>query len=324
VRPATRFHRHLRGAAAGYLVDQLIGELPDGWHPLRAFGHLMTEIERALYVPRRTAGAAYTAMGTTAGLVAGLAMPSAALACYFTVSARALAEAAMTVDRALAIGDLGAARQELRALVGRDTGNLSAAEMARAVVESVAENTNDGVIAPLLFGVFAGASGAYGYRAANTLDSLVGYRNDRYGEFGWASARVDDVASFLPARITAILVALVRPRRAKDVVRVVRRDAHLHPSPNAGVAECAFAGALGLRLGGANSYAGVVEHRPVLGDGRPALPGDIARAVRLSRDVGTAAAAVMGLLSLCLVKRLPSSSEARTGEPGEAIGREFA
>jgi adenosylcobinamide-phosphate synthase len=138
----------------------------------------------------------------------------------------------------------------------------------------------------VLWAVAAGAPGALGYRALNTLDAMVGHRSPRYERYGWASARLDDLANWVPARVTAVLVAAARPRSTRSVAHAVRHQAPAHPSPNAGVAEAAFAAALGLRLGGTNRYGGRVEHRPALGQGRPAVPADISRAVRLSLDVG--------------------------------------
>jgi hypothetical protein len=170
---------------------------------------------------------------------------------------------------------------------------LDEKEIARAAVESVAENTVDAVIAPALWAAAAGPCGALGYRATNTLDAMVGHRSARYERYGWASARLDDVAGWVPARVTAGLVAAVRPGAAVAVMRAVRRDAPAHPSPNAGVAEAAFAAALGLRLGGTNRYGDLVELRPPLGTGRPPEWPDIARAVQLSADVGLALAAVL-------------------------------
>jgi adenosylcobinamide-phosphate synthase len=150
------------------------------------------------------------------------------------------------------------------------------------------------VVAPALWGTLFGAPGALGYRAVNTMDASVGYRNDRYDDYGWASARLDDVANFVPARLTALLVAGVRPRSAGAVWRAVRRDAPAHPSPNSGVAEAAFAAALGLRLGGVNSYGATSEVRPQLGDGRLPDATDIGRAAALCRDV------TYGLVALLL------------------------
>jgi adenosylcobinamide-phosphate synthase len=149
----------------------------------------------------------------------------------------------------------------------------------------------------------AGAPGVLAYRAVNTLDAMVGHRSSRYARFGWASARADDVAAWLPARLTAALVAAVRPRAAADVWRAVRHQAPAHPSPNAGVAEAAFAAALGCCLGGTNNYAGRIERRPPLGFGLPAHPDDIERAVRLSRDVSVALAVLAGGLALATRRR---------------------
>ena len=173
----------------------------------------------------------------------------------------------------------------LPSLVGRDPTALDAAAIARAAVESVAENTTDAIVAPALWTAVAGPVGAFVYRAGDTLDSMVGYRDDRYDRFGLASARLDDALAWAPARATALLVALARPGHARAVARAVRRDAPRHPSPNAGVSEAAFAAALGLQLGGANRYGEVVEHRPALGSGRAPGPQDITAAVDLSRDV---------------------------------------
>jgi adenosylcobinamide-phosphate synthase len=197
----------------------------------------------------------------------------------------------------LEAGDLDVARDRLPTLVGRDPAGLGTAELARAVVESVAENTVDAVIAPAMWAAAAGAAGALAYRAVNTLDAMVGHRSPRYARFGWAAARADDVAGWLPARLTALLVAGVRPRAAAAVLTAVRAQAPAHPSPNAGVAEAAFAAALGVRLGGTNFYEGRPECRATLGSGPAPRVADIARAVRLSRDV-TAAAAVAAIVAL--------------------------
>jgi adenosylcobinamide-phosphate synthase len=174
--------------------------------------------------------------------------------------------------------------------------------MARAVVESVAENTSDAVVAPLLWGAVAGIPGLVAYRAVNTLDAMVGYRSARYLRFGWAAARTDDVANWIPARVTAALTAACAPLVTRtspvSVLNVVRRDGARHPSPNAGRCEAAFAAALGVRLGGTNVYGGVTETRPDLGDGRAPEPEDIRRAVLLSRAVTVSATALAVLAVL--------------------------
>ena len=218
---------------------------------------------------------------------------SAAVATEVAVAGQSLADAATSVANALRGGDLERARDLLPALVGRDPSGLDAGEITRAVVESVAENTVDAVVAPALWAAVAGAPGAWAYRAVNTLDAMVGHRSTRYLRFGWASARLDDAAGYVPARVTAALVAAVRPRAATAVWRAVRTQAPAHPSPNAGVAEAAFAAALGVRLGGRNRYGERIEIRPVLGTGRAPAVADIRAATRLSGDVGLALAAAL-------------------------------
>ncbi len=272
-------------AAAGVLADLALGEPPVRPHPVSAFGDAMAQVERSLYRPRRSAGVLHAATGLGLGVAAGALVRSTALATYVAVAQRALCQAGLEVAAALDDDDLEGARRLLPALVGRDPSSLDTPGIARAAVESLAENTVDAVVAPAVWGALFGAPGALGYRAVNTMDATVGYRNDRYADYGWASARLDDVANFIPARLTAALVAAVRPRAAPAVWRAVRRDAPAHPSPSAGVAEAAFAAALGLRLGGVNTYGAVSERRPRLGWGRaPAAP-DIERAAVLCRDV---------------------------------------
>jgi adenosylcobinamide-phosphate synthase len=284
---------HAWAAAAGLVADRLLGEPPAAVHPVAAFGSAMRDMEARLWRDARRPGVAYAATGLAGGAAAGWLVRSTAVATTLASAGRALARTAIEVARALDEDDLDGARALLPALVGRDTAVLDAKGVARAVVESVAENTVDAVVAPAVWGAAAGAAGAFGYRAVNTLDSMVGHRSPRYRRFGWASARLDDAAGWVPARITAGLVAAVRPRSATSVLEAVRRDAPAHPSPNAGVAEAAFAAALGLRLGGPTVYEGRMELRPSLGVGRPPETADIDRAVRLSADVTIALAAAL-------------------------------
>jgi adenosylcobinamide-phosphate synthase len=281
------------GAAAGVMADRMLGEPPAVTHPVVRFGTVMRRVEGQLYRDARDAGAAHAAVGVGLAAAAGAALGSPAAAAYVTVAGRALAAAALEVEAALARDDLAAARAQLPALVGRDPSTLDAAEIARAAVESVAENTVDAVVAPALWAAATGAPGVFAYRAVNTLDAMIGHRSARYEQFGWASARLDDVAGLIPARVAAVLVAAVRPRAVRRVARAVRHDAPAHPSPNAGVAEAAFAAALDVRLGGTNRYGNRVEHRPRLGDGRAPEPADIRAAVRLSRDVTIALVALL-------------------------------
>jgi adenosylcobinamide-phosphate synthase len=279
--------------ALGLAADWVLGEPPASVHPVVGFGRVMRGVERSLYRDNRAAGVAHALIGTGLGAAAGGLLGSTAMATWIAVAGRALGEAASAVGGALVAGDLDRARALLPALVGRDPSALDEKEIARAVVESVAENTVDAVVAPAFWAVVAGASGALGYRAVNTLDAMVGHHSARYESYGWASARLDDLAGWVPARATAALVAGVRPSSARSVWTAVRTQAPAHPSPNAGVAEAAFAAALGLRLGGENRYGDRVELRPPLGTGRPAEAGDIARAVALSRDVTLALAGAL-------------------------------
>jgi adenosylcobinamide-phosphate synthase len=281
------------GAAVGIVLDRLLPEPPAAVHPVVLFGLVMTGLERRILRDARGAGVVHALAGVALGFGVGRAVRSTALATTSAVAGRALAEAADEVGASLVADDLGRARELLPVLVGRSPEHLGADEIARAVVESVAENTVDAVVAPAFWAAVAGAPGALGFRAVNTLDSMVGHRSPRYANYGWASARLDDLMAWLPARLTAALVASVRPRAARAVWVAVRTQAPAHPSPNAGVAEAAFAAALGLRLGGTNVYAGRVEERAPLGDGRPPATGDIAAAVRLSRDVSAAMAAAL-------------------------------
>jgi adenosylcobinamide-phosphate synthase len=280
--------RRALGAAAGLALDQLAGEppLPARLHPVAVFGSGVAALERRLYDDRLGPGAALAAAGVGAAALAGAALRSPAAATYLAASGRGLHEAALAVAGALDDGDLAGARALLTSLVGRDPSHLDEAAIARAVVESVAENTTDAVVAPALWTVAAGPVGAFVHRAGDTLDSMVGYRDERYRRFGTASARLDDALAWVPARATAALVALARPRRAAAVAHTVRRDARCHPSPNAGVAEAAFAAALDLRLGGGeNRYGGHTEARPPLGEGSRPGRADVRAAVALSRDV---------------------------------------
>ena len=258
----------------------------------------------------RAAGAGYAALLIGAPALLGLLprrLPplwlatATTLGTWTVLGSRSLSAEAAAVAAHLRRGDLPAAREQLTHLVGRRTDTLDEAEIARAAVESVAENTSDAVVAPLLWGALAGLPGLLAYRATNTLDAMVGHHNPRYENFGWASARADDLANYLPARLTAALTALVAPMAGgsgRAALAVARADGRRHPSPNAGVAEAAFAGALGVRLGGRNDYGSHVEDRPVLGGGRAPGAADIARAARLSRAVTAAAAAACAAIAL--------------------------
>lgn len=290
---ATPWRGRVLGAAAGLALDRWLGEPPTRAHPVALFGLVMTDVERRLWRDSVAAGAAHALVGLGIGAVGGHVAGSTTVATYVAAGGRGLGDAATEVARALEAHDLAAARRLLPRLVGRDPDELDEPGIARAVVESVAENTVDAVIATGLWAALGGAAGAFAHRAVNTMDAMVGYRSARYRRYGIAAALLDDVMAWLPARLTAALVAAVRPRRAPAVWRAVRRDAPAHPSPNAGVAEAAFAAALGLRLGGPTRYGGRWQDRPHLGDGGAPAAVDIPRAVRLSSDATLALGALL-------------------------------
>lgn len=288
------------GAAAGLVLDQLFEEPATSLHPVAHFGRMMSEFEARNYSDDVRSGVTHAAVGASIGAVAGAALRSTTLATALAVGGRALWGAARAVGDALEISDLDRARSLLPALVGRDPSGLEESEIARAVVESVAENTVDAIVAPALWGALAGAPGALGYRAVNTMDAMVGHHSPRYERYGAASARLDDAANWMPARVTAALVSMVRITSARDIRAAVSTQAPAHPSPNAGVAEAAFAAALGVELGGVNRYGERVEDRVRLGVGRTVRTSDVNEAIRLSRDVTYALASLLGLAGVAL------------------------
>jgi adenosylcobinamide-phosphate synthase len=291
------------GLCAGFALDLALAD-PRRGHPVAGFGSVARRLEDRLYADSRAAGTAYTAtlVGGTA-LVGHLASAGShrassngggwrefalvAASTYVVLGGTSLVREGDRMASLLESDDLPGARARLSHLCARDGSALEGPELARATVESVAENTSDAVVAPLFWGALLGVPGLLGYRAANTLDAMVGYRSPRYARFGWASARLDDLLNLVPARLAALLTALVS--LSLTPLRVWRRDAHRHPSPNAGPVEAAYAGALGLQLGGSNVYEGVAEARGVLGSGRPVAVADVRRANVLSRRVSAAA-----------------------------------
>lgn len=303
------------GLAAGYLADQVFAD-PRRLHPVAGFGQIAARAEQKLWRDERAAGVVYTAGLVGGAAVLGLVTDRAttrpwqraaltAAAAWAALGGRSLEREgtamAILLAQALTHGDLEPARQRLSHLCSRDATHLTADELARATVESLAENTSDAVTAPLFWGAVAGVPGLLTYRAANTLDAMVGYRSERYENFGWASARLDDVLNYLPARITALLTVAVAPMvggSSGSAWRAWRRDAGAHPSPNAGPVEASAAGALGVRLGGTNSYEGAAENRGTLGDGPPPAVNDLPRAVRLTRLVGAASLSATVLLAV--------------------------
>lgn len=290
------------GTVLGHLGDLLLGD-PRRGHPVAVFGRAAGAAERALWRDNRAAGALHTALCVAGAVAAATALTRAARALagsrgatladavvtWTVLGGAGLRQEALAVAEALEAGEVEAARRLLPSLCGRDPYALDADAIARAVVESVAENTSDAVVGALVWGAAAGAPGMAAFRAVNTLDAMVGHRSPRHLRFGWAAARLDDAAGWPGARLTAVLAVLAGPS-PRGALHAWRADARRHPSPNAGPVEASFAGALGLRLGGTLSYGGRTEHRPVLNSrGRAVRSGDIARAVRLSRRVGALA-----------------------------------
>ena len=283
--------------AVALLLDAMLGEPPEAIHPTVLMGCMISTFEkRALKLKsprsRRLAGIVL-ALTVPALVFVSIRRMLGVVPCRLrwmigtalistTLSMRGLSEAAGNVKIGVREGRLESARTLVGHLVGRDTGDLPESEVCRAAVESVAENTSDGVVAPMLYGVLLGAPGALAYKAVNTLDSMVGYRQPPYAEVGWAPARLDDLANLAPSRLTMLSTAAVSGRPLRTLLSALRYGP-LTASPNAGMAEAAFAGALGLRLGGANAYGGVLREGPILGDGRFPVPDDIRRAVRLMR-----------------------------------------
>ncbi|MEU3182632.1 cobalamin biosynthesis protein [Streptomyces sp. NPDC006923] len=308
------------GATAGLLGDRLFGD-PRRGHPVAAFGRAASAVERVLWRDHRGWGALHTAVcvGGAAGAAAlaargvrdhrAASVALTAAATWAVVGGTSLGREARAIGDALAAGDIGLARERLPRLCGRDPQALDGQQIARAVVESVAENTSDAVVGALVWGAVAGVPGLVGFRAVNTLDAMVGHKSAVHRRFGWASARLDDVVGWPGARLTAAL-AVPAGGDPRGAVRAARRDAGRHPSPNAGPVEASFAGALGVRLGGTLAYGGRIEHRPVLnGEGRPVEVADIERAVRLSRRVSTLAlaACVAGRLGYGAIRRAAAS-----------------
>jgi adenosylcobinamide-phosphate synthase len=292
------------GLGLGAAADLLLAD-PRRGHPVAGFGTAALALERRTWRDSRVAGAGHALALTGAVAALGTALDrvtrgrpvvrtlGTAVVTWTVLGGTSLGRAAATMEQALALGDLPAARAALPVLAGRDPRGLGEAELARATVESVAENTSDAAVAPLFWGAVAGIPGLLTYRVINTLDAMVGHRSSRYERFGWATARLDDLANWVPARATAVLTVACAPLAGgspREALHAWLRDGAAHPSPNSGRCEAAAAGALGIRLGGRNVYGSRVEVHPALGDGRPPVAGDIRRAVRLSRAVWTASA----------------------------------
>jgi adenosylcobinamide-phosphate synthase len=287
------------GVLAGYLADLALGD-PKRGHPVSVFGQAAARLERFTYRDSRIAGALHVgllvgALGLLGSALQGSVAATAA-ATWISLGGTSLARTGVSMAELLERGDIDGARRLLPSLCGRDPARLDGAGLTRAALESVAENTSDAEVAPLLWAAVGGVPAVLGYRGINTLDAMIGHRSPRYLRFGWAAARLDDLANFVAARATAALVVICAPLvggSPSGAVRAWRRDAARHPSPNAGVVEAAFAGALGVRLGGPTHYHHEVQIRPTLGDGGQPTVADLRRAVELSRVVQAAAAVLV-------------------------------
>ncbi|MCS6851650.1 MAG: adenosylcobinamide-phosphate synthase CbiB, partial [Gemmataceae bacterium] len=285
--------------AAGFVVDQVIGDPPTWPHPVRWLGRLITWLEPRLrrWLPERLGGVVLLAAVVTAAgaAVAGVLLVSGwihvalryvveVVLIAWGLAGRSLAVAAEEVAAAWDRADWAEARRRVSAIVGRDTDQLPPHDIARAAIESVAENTTDAVVAPLCYAALFGPVGLWVYKAVNTLDSMVGYRTERYRRFGWASARADDALNWVPARLTWLLLSAAAWAAAdgRAAFRLGWRDGRKHPSPNAAWAEATMAGALGIQLGGPSTYRGVVSSKPLLGEGHgPLDAATIRRAIHL-------------------------------------------
>lgn len=312
-----------------FIVDFIVGDPPRRTHPVviigKAIGLLESVLRRAILLVSETGrknmerlmgitltfivtAGSFLACRWIIGVVHSISPIAGKLISLWllstTFAAKDLKEAAYKVYCPVVKGDLESARENLQMIVGRDTENLEVEEIVRAAVETVAENTSDGVISPLFYGFLGGAPLAMAYKAVNTLDSMVGYKNEEYLYFGWASAKLDDLANYVPARITGILLALasfILGYDAKEAVQTMKGYSHLHPSPNSGVCEAAVAGALGIRLGGLNYYGGVPSFREYLGDPRnPLAPRHISDAIRLMYFASVLAVGIGTVLMLLL------------------------
>lgn len=282
---------------AALVIDTIYGDPRSDWHPVVLIGKLISFYENKLYPEPKTSNGNMFLRGMvtvllvllTVGLITGLLVwlsvkggilfyaAMGAVILYFTITPRALCRDGMEIYHLLKAGDIVAARKRLSWIVGRDTENLDESDIARGTVETIVENTTDGIISPLFWFLLFGPVGAMVYRAGNTMDSMLGYKNDRYLYFGRFAARLDDVLNYIPARITFLLFvasAAILKLDWKNAKKIGLRDAPKHPSPNGGYAEATVAGAMHVRLGGYNYYEGKPEFREYMGDPDTPLKAD--------------------------------------------------
>lgn len=293
----------------GFFLDLLLGDPHNWYHPIRTIGKLIERSEKAIrkrvpsgpkgelaggillavFVPAAAAGVSFSLLKAASRLGKGVRLILESLMCYQLLAARSLYDESMKVCRALEAGKTEEARKAVSMIVGRDTESLTQEGITKAAVETVAENTSDGVVAPLLFMAFGGAPAGFFYKAVNTMDSMVGYHNERYEYFGKGAAKLDDLVNWIPSRISGLLMAasafLLGKKRGYDgkkAWQVFCRDRKKHKSPNSAQTEAACAGALGVRLAGDAYYFGKLVKKPFIGDDtRPVEAGDIRKANRL-------------------------------------------
>lgn len=285
----------------GFLLDCLIGDPYQIPHPIRLIGRMIAALEkwvRTHFTTLRTGGTilALTVILVSAGIplilllicyrihvIIGITVESI-LICYL-LAARNLYDESMKVCRAAEAGDTEQARKAVSMIVGRDTAVLDRNGILRAAVETVAENTSDGVTAPMFFLALGGAAAGFFYKAVNTMDSMIGYRNEKYKDLGWFAAHLDDILNYIPSRLTALLMIAVCPilrMDGRNAYRIWKRDRRKHASPNSAQTESACAGALHLRLAGDAQYFGIIHRKPFIGDDdRPIVPDDIRKSNRL-------------------------------------------
>lgn len=273
-----------------YILDLILGD-PQGYpHPVRIIGEFVSFLEeklRRIYkgtegekkagiilcatVVLLTYGVVYALLFVISILGKYVVMAVSIFLIYTALATRSLDVEVRKVYKSLKDGDIDAARKHLSMIVSRETDRLDEKDIARAAIETVAENINDGIVAPIMYAVIGGAPLVLAYKAASTLDSMVGYKNEKYINFGWASAKLDDILNFIPARITGMLIpvaAWLLGYDGKNSFRIMLRDRLKHDSPNSAHGEAAVAGALGIKLGGTNYYFGRPENKPILGEGK--------------------------------------------------------
>ncbi len=313
--------RSLIALAAGFILDLMIGDPHELWHPVQGIGALISVLEKYLrrWLPKTkqgeriaggilvilvlliSAGIPALMLLVAAKLNRWLALVLETIFCYQLLATKSLKTESRKVYTALQQEGLAAGRKAVSMIVGRDTENLSEEGVVKAAVETVAENTSDGIIAPMLYMAIGGAVLGFFYKAVNTMDSMIGYKNDRYQYFGTCAARLDDIVNYIPARISAILMlaaSVFCRMQTRNALRIYLRDRHNHKSPNAAQTEAVMAGALGVQLAGNAYYFGTLHEKPTIGDpGRCIEREDILRA-----DLLLYATATLAVVLCCMIK----------------------